>query len=173
MTRRILLTLGICTFALSAQQPGKTHLKVGDAAPDFKLRATNGQTVSLSDYKGKATFVLAFFPAAFTGGCTNEMKNYHADLSKFEAMGAKVFGISTDNLPSQKYWADEVLKVQVPILSDFQKETAKAYGVLLPAGVAARTTFVIDAEGKIQHIEEGKDAIEHAGSVTACSRLRK
>jgi peroxiredoxin len=54
---------------LSAQTaPPKTHLKVGDMAPDFTLRATNGQSVKLSDFRGKKTVVLAFFPAAFTGG---------------------------------------------------------------------------------------------------------
>lgn len=84
-----------------------------------------------------------------------------------------MFGISTDNKPSQKYWVEEVLKSPVPILSDFQRETAKAYGVLMPSGVANRTTFVIDTDGKIQHIEEGKAAIEHAGAATACSRLKK
>lgn len=48
--------------------PPKTHLKAGDEAPDFTLRATNGQTVKLSDFRGKKAVVLAFFPAAFTGG---------------------------------------------------------------------------------------------------------
>jgi peroxiredoxin len=52
---------------LLAQGP-KTHLKVGDAAPDFKMPSTKGGTVSLSDFKGKSSVVLAFFPAAFTGG---------------------------------------------------------------------------------------------------------
>ena len=56
-------------FAQNAAQPaGKTHLKVGDEAPDFTLTGTHGKPVKLSDYRGKKTVVLAFFPAAFTGG---------------------------------------------------------------------------------------------------------
>ena len=54
--------------ALAAQAPPKTHLKVGDMAPDFTLISTTGKPVKLSDYRGKQNVVLAFFPAAFTGG---------------------------------------------------------------------------------------------------------
>ena len=102
------------------------------------------------------------------------MKAYQDGLAKFEESGAKVFGVSTDNLPSQKYWADEVLKVQQPILSDFMRKASKDYGVLMAdRGIANRTTFVIDADGKIQHIEEGSAAIDPTGAATACSRLKK
>ena len=73
--RHMLLATGVGALALQAQQPaapavGKTHLKVGDSAPAFtKLRSTaGGDPVSLADFKGKSTVVLAFFPAAFTGG---------------------------------------------------------------------------------------------------------
>ncbi len=60
----------VCAAGLAVAQtpPPKTHLKVGDMAPDFSLRASNNTTVKLSDYRGKKTVVLAFFPAAFTGG---------------------------------------------------------------------------------------------------------
>jgi thioredoxin-dependent peroxiredoxin len=171
----MLLATGAGALALQAQQPpaaGKTNLKVGDSAPAFtKLRSTaGGDPVSLADFKGKNTVVLAFFPAAFTGGCTKEMKAFHADIEKFTAAGAKVFGISSDNLPSQSYWAKEVLHIDVPLLSDFQRKTAESYGVLGPQGMASRTTFVIDSDGKIIHIDEGQVAIDPAGALTACSR---
>ena len=67
---RTLLLAAIAAAGLCAQNaaPPKTHLKVGDMAPDFTLRATNGQNVKLSDFRGKKAVVLAFFPAAFTGG---------------------------------------------------------------------------------------------------------
>jgi peroxiredoxin len=69
MNRRHLLLTGAGAFALQAQGGGKTHLKAGDMAPDFKLPVSNAaQPVSLSEFKGKNTVVLAFFPAAFTGG---------------------------------------------------------------------------------------------------------
>lgn len=65
------ILLALCCGALAFAQnttPPKTFLKVGDEAPDFTLKATNGQTVKLSDFRGKKAVVLAFFPAAFTGG---------------------------------------------------------------------------------------------------------
>ncbi|MBK5293719.1 MAG: redoxin domain-containing protein [Acidobacteriia bacterium] len=68
MKRLVPLAISVLAGSLLAQAPPKTHLKVGDTAPDFKLPSTKGGTVSLADFKGKSTVVLAFFPAAFTGG---------------------------------------------------------------------------------------------------------
>ncbi|MBI3209579.1 MAG: redoxin domain-containing protein [Candidatus Solibacter usitatus] len=70
MTRgKFLMAAAIPAAGLLAQNaPPKTHLKVGDAAPDFTLPSTSGKPVKLSDYKGKKNVILAFFPAAFTGG---------------------------------------------------------------------------------------------------------
>jgi len=85
--------------------------------------------------------------------------------------GAKVFGISTDNIPSQREFAQKN-NISVPFLSDFAKrEVAAAYGVLnKEAGVANRATFVIDSEGKITYVEEGNTAIDPIGATEACSR---
>src|SRR5216110_920710 len=99
----LMMLAALLMTTASAQQPGstappKTQLKVGDNAPDFTLKGVNGKEVKLSRLKGKTTVVLAFYPKAFTGGCTKEMKAYQADIAKFEATGAKVFGISTDDL---------------------------------------------------------------------------
>src|SRR6476469_8633246 len=94
------------SFSLSAQT--KTHLKVGDTAPDFTLPSTAGKPVKLSDFRGQKNVVLAFYPAAFTGGCTKEMTAYGSDLAKFESADTQVFGVSTDNSPSQKKFAEEV-----------------------------------------------------------------
>jgi peroxiredoxin (alkyl hydroperoxide reductase subunit C) len=85
-----------------------------------------------------------------------------------------VLGISTDNLPSQSHWAKEVLKLSYPLGSDFMRGVSKSYGVLREdAGIANRTTFVLDGEGKIQHIEEGTAALSPDGALTACSRIKK
>jgi peroxiredoxin len=98
------------------------------------------------------------------------MLAYQAGLAKFEGVETQVFGISTDNTPSQAEFAKK-LNVTFPLLSDFSKrEVSKEYGVLMPAGVANRATFVVDKEGKIQHIEEGSGAIDPTGAETACSR---
>jgi peroxiredoxin len=85
-------------------------------------------------------------------------------------MDVKVFGISTDNTPSQGEFAKKN-NIEVPMLSDFKdRAVSKAYGVLLDAGMANRATFVIDKEGKIVNIEEGNTAIDPTGAETACSR---
>jgi alkyl hydroperoxide reductase subunit AhpC len=89
-------------------------------------------------------------------------------------MDVQVLGISTDSQFTLKHWADEHLKTTFPLLSDFLRKTSESYGVLNPeSGMANRTTFVIDMDGRIQHIEEGKSAIDPSGAMTACSRVRK
>ena len=99
------------------------------------------------------------------------MLAYQAGIAKFEGVETKVFGVSTDNTPSQKEFATK-LNLSFPILSDFSKrEVSKEYGVLNAGGMSNRSTFVIDKEGKIQHIEEGNVAIDPTGAETACSRL--
>ena len=102
------------------------------------------------------------------------MLAYQAGIAHFEGVETQVFGISTDNVPSQKEFADK-LKLTFPILSDFAKRQVSAdYGVLfVDRGFANRATFVIDKEGRIQHIEEGSTAIDPTGAETACKRIHQ
>ena len=101
------------------------------------------------------------------------MTAYRDGIAKFDAANAKVFGISTDNAPTLAHWAKE-LDTKVPLLSDFMRKASADYGVLNTSnGVANRTTFVIDADGKIIHIDEGGAAIDPTGAATACSRTKK
>jgi len=101
------------------------------------------------------------------------MMAYQAGIAKFQETGAQVFGISTDYIPSQWRFAED-LKLSFPLLSDFMRKVSKQYGVLIEErGMANRSTFVIDREGRIQHIEEGKSAIDITGAETACRRIRK
>src|SRR5215471_17312156 len=99
------------------------------------------------------------------------MLAYQSGIAKFDASETKVFAISTDNGPSQKAFAEKN-EVKFPMLSDFAKrEVSEAYGVLLKeVGVANRSTFVIDKEGKIVYIEQGNSAIDPSGAELACSR---
>src|ERR1035437_7483697 len=98
------------------------------------------------------------------------MLAYQSGIAKFDASETKVFGISTDNTPSQKEFAAKN-NVQFPLLSDFAKsQVSTDYGVLLPdSGVANRSTFVIDKAGKIVYIEQGNTAIDPTGAEAAGS----
>lgn len=130
-------------------------VKVGDHAPNFNLRSTDGEMVSLSDQSG-SNVVLAFFPAAFTGVCQTEMCTFRDSLSEFNGMNAKVFGISVDPPFSQAEFHSQN-DLTFPLLSDLGGNTVSAYGVELPdlAGiegynVAQRSVFVIDGDGHIR-----------------------
>lgn len=102
------------------------------------------------------------------------MTAYQAGIAKFEELDAQVLGISTDSRFTLQHWADEHLKTTFPLLSDHTRKVSESYGVLMPdAGMASRTTFVIDVDGRIQHIEEGKDAMDPTGAMQACRRIRK
>lgn len=169
--KKVLLALFVST--LSIAQNGQTHHAVGDAAPDFELKGSDGKSYKLSSFAGKNPVILAFFPAAFTGGCTKEMSGYQASLSKFTGMEVKVFGISTDSPPTLAHWSKE-LNAEFPMLSDMMRNVSMTYGVLNPkTGMADRTTFVVDASGKIAEILEGAKAIDISGSESACKRLVK
>jgi peroxiredoxin len=100
------------------------------------------------------------------------MLAYQAGMAKFEGTETRVFGISTDNTPSQQAFAKQ-LNINFPLLSDFAKrEVAAKYGVLIAdRGFANRATFVVDRDGKIVHVEEGSSALDPSGAETACSRL--
>jgi len=102
------------------------------------------------------------------------MLAYQSGLAKFEGVDTQVFGISTDNVPSQNAFAEK-LHLTFPLLSDFAKrEVAREYGVLIPErGFANRATFVVDKEGTIVHIEEGSTALDPTGAETACRRMHR
>lgn len=129
-------------------------VSVGDQAPDFNLRSTDGEMVSLSDQRG-SNVVLAFFPAAFTDVCQTEMCTFRDSLSAFNDMNAKVFGVSVDPPFSQAEFSSKN-DLTFPLLSDLGGNTVSAYGVELSnlAGiegynVAQRSVFVIDGNGKV------------------------
>ena len=101
------------------------------------------------------------------------MKAYQDGIAKFEEQGAAVIGISTDKQPAVDYWAQKVLEVKFPIAGDALGKVTADYGVLSPGNpYPTRTTFVIDADGIIQYIEQGNSAIDPTGATTACSRTK-
>lgn len=143
----------VALFAASApaQTPAVT-LKVGDPAPDFTLRASDGKTYSLSDYRGKQAVVLAWFPKAFTQGCTAECRSLAANGDRLRQYDVAYFMASVDPLDENTRFAEEE-KADFPILSDADKSVATRYGVLASRGMAYRWTFYIDKDGRIAHID--------------------
>lgn len=161
---KALLTLGLsAALAVSvvAQAPAPAapagpELKVGDTAPDFTLPGSDGKTYKLSSFRGKQAVVLAWFPKAFTRGCTIECKSLAEGSAKLKMYDATYFMASVDPIDGaqgNKAFA-ESMKADFPLLSDTSKETAKAYGVLMPQGFSNRWTFYIDKNGKIAKIDK-------------------
>lgn len=136
-------------------------LKVGDAAPNFTLKNTNLEPVSLSDFKGNKNVVLLFFPAVGTSVCEKELCSTRDSMKDYENLDAQVLAISVDSPFSQKLWVDKH-KFTFPLLSDFNKEVSPAYGAFydlwLPGkldlkGVSKRSAFVVDKKGIVQYAE--------------------
>lgn len=141
------------------------QLKVGDKAPEFKLRNTAKEEVSLSDYEGKNLLIL-FFPLAFTGVCTDELCAIRDEMKDYEKLNTQVVGISVDSL-----FTLEQFKIaqgyNFPLLSDFNKEVSRAYGsiyeefVLDMKGVSKRSAFVINKNGVVKYAE----VLDNAGEI--------
>ena len=140
-------------------------IKAGDTAPDFTLvtkTAEGPKLFKLSEHIGQSNIVLLFVPMAFTGVCTTEFCDISAGIKDYEALDAKVIGISGDNPFAQAAWAEKE-GITIPLLSDYEHAVAKAYGVayeqflpeanLIMGGVAKRSAFVIDKNGVVRYAE--------------------
>jgi thioredoxin-dependent peroxiredoxin len=172
---RALLTMGLVgaltAVTAMAQAPAPnaapavpTVVKVGDMAPDFTLQGTDGKTHKLSEYRGKQAVVIAWFPKAFTQGCTIECKSLAENGDKIKKYDVAYFMASVDPLEDNMKFAKatsvklgdtivEKKEADFPMLSDPTKEVAQAYGVLSPRGTANRWTFYIDKSGKVTAID--------------------
>ncbi len=125
-------------------------LQPGTPAPDFKLRSTPDQDVSLSDFRGRPV-VLAFYPADWSPVCGDQMALYNEILPEFTHHKAELLGISVDGAWCHAAFSHD-RKLHFPLLSDFEPKgaVAKLYGVYHPGGIAERALFVIDKDGVIR-----------------------
>ncbi|MGE0447861.1 MAG: peroxiredoxin [Vicinamibacterales bacterium] len=178
MTMGMVAALAVGTVMAQAPQgrpaaapAAPTVVKVGDMAPDFNLQGTDGKMHKLSDYRGKTNVVVAWFPKAFTQGCTIECKSLADNGARIRQYDVTYFMASIDNIDDQTAFAKatsvalqgrngqptgtvvEKKEADFPMLADPTKQTAQAYGVLNQAGVANRWTFYIDKTGRITHID--------------------
>jgi glutaredoxin-dependent peroxiredoxin len=132
-------------------------VQVGQMAPDFTLKNTDMQDVTLSAFRGQKNVVLLFVPLAFTGVCTTELCSVRDNLNNYSTLNAEVFGISVDSPFSQKAWKEKE-HLNFALLSDFNRQAVKAYDAMYDEliglqGVAKRAAFVIDKEGKVRYAE--------------------
>ena len=163
---RALMMIGLAvalTAGLAAQAP--SELKVGDMAPDFTLQGSDGNTHQLSDFRGKQAVVVAWFPKAFTTGCTIECKSLAENGEQIRQFEVTYFMASVDTVEENTAFANatsvtlgdrvvEKEEADFPMLADPTKQTATAYGVLGDRGVANRWTFYIDTDGKVAYIDK-------------------
>jgi peroxiredoxin Q/BCP len=178
---RALLTMGLMASlavgAVMAQAPPAaapavpTVVKVGDMAPDFTMPGTDGKTHKLSDYRGKQAVVVAWFPRAFTQGCTIECKSLAENGDKIKQFDVAYFMASVDSIEENTKFAKatsvtlqgrgggaatvvDKKEADFPLLSDPSKEVATKYGVLMANGLMAnRWTFYIDKAGKVVAVD--------------------
>jgi len=134
-----------------------TSLKIGDKAPNFKSIDQDGNSISLSDYKGKK-LVLFFYPKASTPGCTVEACNLRDNYKRFQSLGYEILGVSADSAKRQSNFRNKY-KFPYPLLADEDKTVINAFEVWglkkfmgRTYNGIHRTTFVIDANGIIEDV---------------------
>ena len=147
-----------------------THLKVGDKAPDFTAQDEQGNTISLSDYKGKK-LVVFFYPKASTPGCTAEACNLNDNYERFQAQGYEILGVSADSAKRQLNFKNKY-GFQYPLLADEDKAVIEAFGVWGPKKFMGkeydgihRTTFVIDENGILEDVITKVKTKEHTSQI--------
>jgi len=149
-----------------------TRLTEGGANPGFALPDSTGEVVRPEDFAGRR-LVVYFYPAAFTPGCTTEACDFRDNLASLQAAGVAVVGISPDPVPRLAEWA-QAEQLQFPLLSDEDHAVAKAWGAWGTKVVGGeervgliRSTFVLDAEGRVQSVEYRVDPHGHVDRLRA------
>jgi peroxiredoxin Q/BCP len=146
-------------------------LQTGDSAPDFTVNDQNGQSVSLHDFQGKKV-ALYFYPKDDTPGCTAQACSLRDNFAAIKSKGVVVLGVSTDSEKSHKKF-EEKYGLPFTLLADVNKEIVEKYGVWGEKKFLGKTymgthrvTFLINEEGKIEHIIEKVDTKNHAAQIS-------
>jgi glutaredoxin-dependent peroxiredoxin len=140
-------------------------IQAGAKAPDFTLRSSEKEQISLKNYRGQ-NVVLLFFPMAFTGVCTKELCHMRDSIADYAKLDAQVLAVSVDSVFTLDRWKRDE-NFNFPLLSDFNKTVSKKYDTLYKdfvfemKGVSKRSAFVIDREGVIRYAE----VLENAGEI--------
>ncbi|MDG2018090.1 MAG: redoxin domain-containing protein [Porticoccaceae bacterium] len=159
------ITIGIAALAILASG-ASFSLDVGDVAPNFSLQASDGNTYSLEQFKGKQAIVMAWYPRAFTSGCTIECKSLAENGYLLKQFDISYFMASVDPLEKNIAFAEST-KADFPLLSDPSKQVAKAYDVLTLNLFSKRHTIYISKEGKILMVDRDINAATSAQDIAA------
>jgi peroxiredoxin Q/BCP len=139
-------------------------LAVGTKAPDFSVKDTNGNTVTLSGLAGKKV-VMYFYPKDDTPGCTKQACSFRDNYSTYQDKGIVVLGVSKDDETSHQAFTDK-FSLPFPLLADTDGDIIKAYDVD-GGGYAKRVTYAIDEQGNIVHVDANVNTTTHANDVLA------
>ncbi len=144
-----------------------------ETAPDFTLKNTKNEDVSLSDFRGEKNVVLLFFPLAFSGVCTKELCSTRDNLKIYNSLDAEVLAISADSFFTLKAFK-EANNLNFSLLSDFNKEVSAKYDSLYEnyfgmKGVPKRSVFVINKEGRIAY----QEILEDSGKIPNFSKVQE
>lgn len=139
-------------------------LSVGDKAPAFTAKDTNGKVTSLSDFAGK-TVVLYFYPKDDTPGCTKEAASFRDSYAEYMGKDIVVLGVSADDEASHQKFAEK-FNLPFPLLADVDRSIIKAYDVD-GGGYAKRVTYAIDTAGTISHVYTAVKTETHASDILA------
>ena len=146
-------------------------LEVNQMAPGFAAANAAGRTLSLDDFRGRKSVVLYFYPKDDTPGCTIEANQFTALADAYAAAGSIVIGVSRDSCESHQAFIDK-FGLEVELLADTDGQICKAYGVwqekekdgVQKMGIV-RSTFVIDRDGRLVHVEYGVTPDGHAAAM--------
>ena len=162
--------IGILATLAAIAGAATTALVPGDTAPDFELASTDGNTYRLGEVlaglEAGGGVVLAWYPRAFTSGCTLECKSFAEDGAMISAYNVRYFMASVDPLDENKRFA-KAMKAEFPLLSDPDKSVARAYGVLHQDRFAFRVNFYLDDKGKILAIDRNVNPATAAPDIAA------
>lgn len=152
-------------------------VEIGQEAPDFTLKAPDGEEVALSSFRGRRNVVLVFSPAAFSSVCTRQLTEIGEHEARYAEGDAQVIGVPVDSRHSQGRFARDLGLTDTILLADFEPkgEVSRAYGVYLDrVGTAGRATFVIDKQGIVRGVSltdtpaDIPDEREYFAALEAC-----
>ena len=174
-----LVTVASCFSMLTASSFADVP-KVGDTAPDFDMQGSDGKTYRAKDFVGKKAVIIAWFPRAFTGGCTKECKSMKESGELLKKYDVAYFTASTDPVAKNADFAKS-LELDYPILCDPKGNNATMFGILSPDGSkASRYTFIIGKDGKILAVESkvntethGKDLVDQLEKLGVAKKSAK